>query len=313
MNEDKKLPIEEKTEIIPAPIVDTNGSMLSEQFVETADKQIVLRSRLLMTGLKALKPHDFQNFEGKPYLEGEGAARIMAVVRGFKVGEARFVIETMTPHYFIDCSIPMEFMGATTVAIGDCSTSDVFFTGRDGKGGRFGKYLNQTGSDVMAARLLLGDAKKKARENAISRGVSELLGIKGLSWSDLAELGFNRSQAGATITFKQGSQGAETKVYTPSSAITVKVGSKISIRGICEDAKQREVKTKNGPTPITDYTLIDKNGKIKISAWGSCIENLKIGQEIFCNEVVVSEYQGRTQFMAKEVSVVVEDEVTDEK
>jgi hypothetical protein len=162
-------------------IVEDDKMMLTEKYVEAASRQIDLRKKLLALALKALKPHDLQDFDGKPYLEGEGAARIMAVVRGFKVGAAVFNLEQIMPHFFVECSIPMEFMGATTVAIGDCSTQDSFFTGKEGNGGRFKKYIDQTGSETMAARLLLGDAKKKARENAISRGVSELLGIKGLT------------------------------------------------------------------------------------------------------------------------------------
>jgi len=113
-------------------IIQNQETMLTKEFVEQAGKQIELRSKLLILGLKALKLHDFQDFDGKPYLEGEGAARIMAVVRGFKVGEAKFVVENITPHYFVECGIPMEFMGATTVAIGDCSTADGFFTGKEG-------------------------------------------------------------------------------------------------------------------------------------------------------------------------------------
>lgn len=182
---------------------------LSENFVDAAAKQIELRSRLLQTALKALKPHDIQDFDGKPYLEGEGAARIMAVVRGFKVGEAKFNIDQIHPHFFIECAIPMEFMGATTVALGDCSTADPFFTGRDGQSGQYKRHLDRTGSEAMAGRLIVGDAKKKARENAISRGVTELLGLKGLTWDDLGKMGFSRSDAGASVSFRKGSQGGD--------------------------------------------------------------------------------------------------------
>ncbi len=282
-------------------ILAENRTMLTEQYVETAGKQIQLRSKLIMTALKALKPHDFQDFDGKPYLEGEGASRIMAVVRGFKVSEAKFVVEQIAPHYFVDCSIPIEFMGATTVAIGDCSTSDSFFTGRDGKGGRFKKYVEQTGSEIMATRLLLGDAKKKARENSISRGVSELLGLKGLSWADLEQLGFSRSGAGSTVSFKQGSQGAEAKTLTIAQAATVTKGSTINIKGTVSDVKERTVK---GDKTVTDYILTDGNASIKVSCWGGSIDGLKVGTEIFCSSVAVTEYQGNLQFLAKEVSIV---------
>ena len=281
--------------------------MLNEKFVETAGKQIELRQKLLMTGLKALKVHDFQDFDGKPYLEGEGAARIMAVVRGFKVGEAKFTVEIMLPHYFIECAIPMEFMGATTVAIGDCSTADPFFTGRDGQSGQYKRHLDRTGSETMAARLILGDAKKKARENCISRGVSELLGIKGLTWEDLQALGFNRTKAGSSVTFKKGSSGAEAKNLTVTDAIKAAKGSVINVTGTLQDAKERSFKKKDGTAgDVTDYIFADEKSKMKISAWGKCIENLKSGDKVFAAEVSVGEYQGTAQYTTKEVSVITE-------
>lgn len=287
----------------PEPtVIDTNEAILTEKYIETAEKQIVLRSKLLMTALKALKPHDLQDFDGKPYLEGEGAARIMAVIRGFKVGEAKFTVEQIPPHYFVECAIPMEYKGATTVAIGDCSTQDSFFTGRDGNSGRYAKYKDQTGSEIMATRLLLGDAKKKARENAISRGVSELLGLKGLSWDDLEQLGFKRGEAGAKISFKTGSQGGEIKTLTVAGAAIVAKGSVINITGQIAQVKEREVKTKNGPTPITDYYLTERNSIIKISVWGHCIEGLQKDDTIFAKEVIIGEYQGIKTYSAKEIS-----------
>lgn len=291
----------------PPAVIEVGGSMLNEKFVETAGKQIELRQKLLMTGLKALKVHDFQDFDGKPYLEGEGAARIMAVVRGFKVGEAKFTVENMTPHYFIECAIPMEFMGATTVAIGDCSTADPFFTGRDGQSGQYKRHLDRTGSEQMAARLILGDAKKKSRENAISRGVSELLGIKGLTWEDLAALGFSRTKAGSSVTFKKGSSGAEAKNLTVTEAIKSAKGSVINVSGTLQDAKERDVKKKDGSTgSVTDYIFADDKNKMKISAWGKCIESLKAGDKVFAAEVSVGEYQGSAQYTAKEISVITE-------
>ena len=168
------------------PPVSAVPAMLTEKYIEQAGKQIEYRKRLLMTALKALRPHDFQDFDGKPYLEGEGAARIMAIIRGFKVGEAVFKVEIIAPHYFVDCQLPIEWMGQTAIAQGDCSTADPFFTGRDGNAGIFKRHLDRTGSESIAARLVLADAKKKARENALSRGVSELLGIKGLTWGSLS-------------------------------------------------------------------------------------------------------------------------------
>lgn len=275
---------------------------LSENFVEAAAKQIELRARLLRTALKALKPHDIQDFEGKPYIEGEGAARIMSVIRGFKVDEARFQIEQIHPHYFVECSVPIEFMGATTVALGDCSTADPFFVGKDGKGGLYAKHLERTGSETIAARLILGDAKKKARENAVSRGVTELLGLKGLSWKDLGELGFLRAEAGAKIAFKSGSQDGEIKTLSVSDAIQAAKGSMVNVRGGLLEMKEKNGVSKNGKSyKITHYLLTDNANKIWVGRFGSPL-SLIIGSEVFAEKVGVSEYQGEKRFMAENLT-----------
>ena len=294
--------VESKGQALSPAIVEDNKMMLTDNYVEAAGRQIDLRKKLLGLALKALKPHDFQDFGGKPYLEGEGAARIMAVIRGFKVGAAVFTTEQIMPHYFVECNIPMEFMGATTVALGDCSTQDSFFTGQSGNGGRFGAYIKQTGSETLASRLLLGDAKKKARENAISRGVTELLGIRGLSWDDLSQLGFTKSAAGAQVNFKTGSQGAEIKTITLADVGKLTKGSVFNVKAEIHDARERTVA---GNKNVTDYTVVEGPIKMKITAWGSCVEGVKQGSILYFSGVTVGEYQGSLQYTAKEVSAVV--------
>lgn len=296
----------------PGALVVQDGT-LSEKFVEASSKQIELRSRLLTTALKALKPHDIQDFDGKPYVEGEGAARIMAVIRGFKVGEAKFSIENIHPHYFVECQIPMEFMGATTVALGDCSTADPFFVGKDGQSGQYGKHLARTGSEAMAGRLILGDAKKKARENAISRGVTELLGLKGLSWDDLGKLGFSRSGAGSSIGFKKGSQGGEIKTGGIVDAVSAPIGSSLNITGDYVSKKVKTVAVKGKETKITGYELTDGKNTILVQFWGEDQISPSVGNKLFCANVKISDFRGERQYTAESVDPVIDEGGKDEE
>ncbi len=297
--------MENEMEVEPIELESTSlikTEQLSEGFVEQAGKQIELRSKLLMIALKALKPHDIQDFDGKPYIEGEGAARIMATVRGFKVGEAKFNIETIFPHFFIECNIPMEFLDASTNAIGDCSTADPFFTGRDGKSGQYKRHLDRTGSEAMAARLIVGDAKKKARENALSRGVTELLGLKGLSWDDLTKLGFSRtgSQAagGAAVTFKKGSQGGATGTYTVQQAADAPVGSQFDLKGVLISASAK-VSAKGAKFIVYTFGTVER--KVQVSVFGETI-GVADGKEAFAKGVKVSENKGYKNYSAEEVT-----------
>ncbi len=280
--------------------------LLTDDYVRLVEKQIELRQKLLMTAIKATKKHDWIDFGGKPYLEGEGASRIMAAVRGFKVGEALFQEEKLGDHYFIDCLMQIEWMGQSTVSQGDCSTVDKFFTGAEGDAGILAKEEKRTGSKEIAARLIRGDARKKARENALSRGVTELMGLKGLTWDDLKELGYGAEQAGAKVEFKTGSQGGKTGNLKIVEALQATVGSIINVQGKIANVTERKVKTKNGDSPITDYLLIepDNNATIKVSCWGTKLPGAEKDKWLHCEKVSVTEYQNRLQFSAKEVSVV---------
>ena len=279
---------------------------INERFVEESAKQVELRSKLLAIALKALKAHDIQNFDGKPYIEGEGAERIMAVVRGFKVSEPKFIIEQIGNHYFVECQLPVEFMGATTVSLGDCSTADPFFTGKDGKSGQYARHLARTGSDAMACRLILGDAKKKAMMNATSRAVTELLGLKGLSWDDLGKLGFSQAGAQAAgavkVEFKKGSQGGATGTYTVAQAADAPVGAQFDLKGPLLSA---ELKTTSGGKKYILYTLGNLERKVKITVWGETIAAAD-GQEVFCKSVKISENKGYKNYNADEVTAAEE-------
>lgn len=297
--------ISEKTETrtLAVPSVkQIDVMLLTDDYVRLVEKQIELRHKLLLTAVRATKKHDWIDFGGKPYLEGEGAARIMAAVRGFKVGEAIFQEEKIGDHYFIDCLLQIEWMGQSVVALGDCSTVDKFFTGAEGDAGILAREEKRTGSKELAARLIRGDARKKARENAISRGVSELMGLKGLTWDDLKGLGYDSTAAGATVTFKAGSQGGDTGTYTITKALQAARGSVFDLQGQISNVRERKPKEKT----ITDYFLIEPgtDAVLNVSVWGSAVPGAVKDAWVHCEKVTAGEYNGKPQFSAKSVRVV---------
>lgn len=292
-------------------LMNPSDNIIDDGFIDRVARQVELRSKLLKTALKALRTHDVIDFGGKPYIEGEGAARIMAAIGGFVVGKAEFTEEIIPPHYFLTCELPIEFKYSkgSTIAIGESSTADIFFTGKDGVSGNYGKHLDRTGSEVTAARLLRGDAMKKARENAMSRGVTELLGLKGLSWEDLAELGFSRSKAGSNINFKSGSAGGELKTLTVKDALALPKGSKFNLRGFLSDTETKEVKKRDGSKgAITKYKITDNVYTIIVGKFGDHVSGVTVGEGIYCENVSVSEYQGSLQYLADDVSPMIGEE-----
>ena len=294
MNEEVKIAVSNPLDVAPT-------LNLSDSYIAEVGQQIERRAKLLRMAVKALLPHDIQDFDGRPYIEGEGAARIMSAIRGFTVGESVYTVEKEDNHYFVECITPISWMGADTVGYGDCSTADAFFTGRDGKGGKYKKFADQTGSDAIASRLILPEAKKKARENSLSRGVCELLGIKGMTWKDFEELGFSRVQAGAKVEFKKSSQGAEVKELLMTDGLAAPKGSKFNLRGIVGKINERQTKTGKD---ITDYTVQAGKSSIIVMCWGKKHEGIEEGKAVFVNEIAVDEYQGRPTYTAKEITAI---------
>jgi len=301
--------IEKDTPNVPAAGMANAGMMhLTPEYVDAVGRQVELRARLIQMALKALKPHDIQDFGGKPYIEGEGAERIMSAIGGFKVGPPVFSIERMDPHYFITCQLTVEFHGTTITEIGDCSTCDPFFTGAKGDSGKLANYKSLTGgNEIMAARMLVADAQKKARQNAISRAVTGLLGLRGLSWADLEALGFSRTAAGSNVKFKNGSQGGAVKTVTVEEFSSLPVGAVFNIRGKLISKETKEVA--GGKKKTNCKVEIGPGMTTGIQKWGEVDETL-VGSPIFCEKVKVGEYNGTKQYMAESI---VPDEGTGEE
>jgi hypothetical protein len=126
-----------------------------------------------------------------------------------------------------------------------------------------------------------------------------LLGIKGLSWTDLEQLGFKRGEAGSTVQFKKGANGAAAVMATIEQAKTLKIGSVFNCDGYLTDVKTRDLKEGR---KIKDYTIQDAEGhEIKISSWD--IKDVVIGNQLYFDHVEISEYQGRRGYMAKKVEL----------
>jgi hypothetical protein len=123
-----------------------------------------------------------------------------------------------------------------------------------------------------------------------------------MTWADLSQLGFSRTEAGSTVQFKQGANGGEVKNLTVSEAIAVKAGSVINITGVLVDNKTRKV-GKDGKE-ITDYVIDDGKNKISVSKWGSFNDACIFNKSVFCSKVQVAEYQGKFQYLAADIAPV---------
>lgn len=184
------------------------------------EAQIVERIRMLDTLIRhclcRTQPYDWIDFDGTPYLEGEGGAR-MAVVLGCDYPRSVFdVTKKDNGHFFVECYTDIVLGGRSVSGMGDCSSDEKFFTRMYPTG-----KLDGTGKEIKEKRgpqpheVNIMDLKKKAEQNALTRAVTTFLGIRGLSWGDLEKLtsGHITKEKADAVKFKRGSHGgsADTK------------------------------------------------------------------------------------------------------
>jgi hypothetical protein len=269
--------------------------------------------RFHMAACKATLSHDWIDFGGKPYLEGEGAMRIAAAI-GLRVGEPLWESdkgEWFEDELFFECVVEAHWplTGASFVGLGDCNTADKFFA--EGKNSKLAQALGQTGEKPRLARKLIAmDVKKKAHSNAITNAVRGVMGLKGLTWDDLAQLGLERSKAGAGVDYKKGAEAK--KAGAPVALKAAKLGelaklpvdSKVSAGGTLSEPVSIKGLT---PKAWHLYTLKDDTGTAQIGHYVkdklAIPESAIPGNYIHFPEVKVGSYQGRVQLTAYEIEL----------
>jgi hypothetical protein len=309
----------EPTTLAPISIPDRALGLMSPEQVELEIQRVEriaeAKRRLILAACRQTYPHDWQDMGGKPYLEGEGAHRLCAV--GVRLSEPQFSIEEIDGDYFVECLLNASwaFTGQSIVEIGTCSTTDKFFTGGAATDPEartlFNKYMTSCGGDVRKAkRCLLADVKKKALMNATSRAVTNVMGLHGVTWSDLEKIGITPDKAGSRTTYAKAATAASKKAAAPSAPTTkikelleVAIGSKCSVRATIQNFTPFDRKH--------TYTVSDETGGVTIALiWRKDGPTPPIpdfaakGNVVFFPAVNVGEYQGNRQYSAFEVQAV---------
>lgn len=253
------------------------------------------KKRLTIAALTLAYPKDFQDFDGKPYLTGDGAERLCGV--GIKLSEPAFTKDRVDGHWFVECVVEAEWpaCGIRCCEIGTCDTGDKLWN-NDAERSQINKLREKFGGDeALANRALLGWVMKKARQNAVSRAVGGVLGIKGLRWEDLAAIGFTPDKAGAQIDFKskktaKKSTGALETVGV-MGLLKLAVGSEVSVRAelVSAEVKPQGTKYTIGDADRT-AELFFKDQADPLPEWCAA------GAELFFPKVRSSEWQGRTNY-----------------
>lgn len=195
-----------------------------EQALKVAERNEELCRKIKIMAIKQTNISDWVDMDGKPYLQSKGAEKIARLFGiSWRICEGYPMRETQSDdkgtYYFYTFKGEFEMGGKTIEAIGTCSQRDKFF-------GRLGKELKAE-SEVDVTNII-----RKANTNMEVNGITRLLGIRSMSWEDLAEAGIQRNATGAVNFKSKEAQTVEGLISEGSSRSGEKNGKKWTVYNI---------------------------------------------------------------------------------
>lgn len=176
-----------------------------------AEKREKFIEKAIELGIKATTAHDWVDQNGKPYLTGSGAEKI-ARRFGVKVHGVeckRFnEKDNKGEYYYFRYTGTFELPGGldSIEAIGICSSRDQFFaiiTKKDVSG----KPIYENGKPVKILKPLeevdISNIEKSAYTNMLGNGITRLIGLRGLTWEQLAPYGITADKV-SKVEYKNG-------------------------------------------------------------------------------------------------------------
>jgi hypothetical protein len=143
--------------------------------VEKAEKRLEALAKQRMLILKLTRPYDWVNFAGRAYLSAYGAERLMLLFNiSYKIGEPEIKYD-QDGHFTVIFRGTFTWGDKTIEEIGIRSSRDPFFS-------------RAKGQEIPPHQIRLSDVIKSARSNLIARGVSTLLGLRGLNIQDVMKM-----------------------------------------------------------------------------------------------------------------------------
>lgn len=249
---------------------------------EQAEKRVLALNKIKKAALLVTNVKDWTDQNGNPYLQVSGSEKVGRVFGiSWRIDEPVLEIEE-SGHFSYTYKGYFTVAGATIEVIGTRSSKDPFFKRYAGKG--------DDRHELPPSEIDKGDLKKAAYTNCIGNGVTRLLGLRNLTWDDLAEF--------ANITKDQVSRVSYKKDGKQQTAIASE-GAK-TITSIVTDVRVTSGVNEKTKKPWTQYiikcgdvdykTFSETNAKIAKEAkeaalqveigftadkWGNTVESIK--------------------------------------
>jgi len=190
-----------ENEIVVASSVDVPaiGDSTLIALAEQAEKRVNALNTIKKAALLSTNARDWTDQNGNPYLQVSGSEKVARVFGlSWKISEPEYEQEE-SGHFSYTYKGYFTVAGATIEAIGTRSSKDPFFKRYAGKG--------EDRKELPPSEMDKGDLKKAAYTNCIGNGVTRLLGLRNLTWEDLAEYAkINKENVGRVDYKKNGKQ-----------------------------------------------------------------------------------------------------------
>ncbi|MGD0022628.1 MAG: hypothetical protein ABSC54_10040 [Smithellaceae bacterium] len=212
------------------------------KLAEQADKRVQALNTIKKAALMATNARDWTDQSGHPYLQVSGSEKVARVFGiSWRIDEPLFEQEE-SGHFAYTYKGYFTVAGATIEAIGTRSSKDPFFKRYIGQG--------EDRKELPPSEIDKGDLKKAAYTNLLGNGITRLLGLRNLTWPDLAEFaGIKKDQVNRIDYKKSGKDKEEIKSE----------GALIATIGIADIRKQtgENAKTKK---PWTKFVIKGSDG-----------------------------------------------------
>ena len=175
------------------------------QLAENAEKRIEAIKKIKTIALKVTNPNDWIDQQGRPYLQASGSTKVARVFGvSWRIDEP--VREDFEDgHFQFTFKGEFSLAGATIESIGVRGSKDGFFSTRHKWDEKAKKKLPY---DVPPREIDAGDVKKAALTNLLGNGVTTILGIRNMTWAEIAAvMGFGKED----VTNIQYGKGKEKK------------------------------------------------------------------------------------------------------
>ncbi len=191
-----------ETEIIK--VEEGGGPIISEDALQIIETRNKFFERIKEIAFKSTSVSDWKDMQGKPYLQSSGAEKI---ARRFGV---KIVVTKMIRENRYDVDVPYYLYTVTGYAqlgksetdrvetFGTCASNDLFFSTRKGEA------LPMDAVDE-------GNIMKSAHTNFMVRAITTLLGLRNLTWDDIAKYGITQNGKGKIDYNANANKAADTK------------------------------------------------------------------------------------------------------